>query len=610
MAAATLGLLTHRAENQPLCVLVDDAHLLDHLSAAALAFAARRLLEDPVLLMAAVRSGEDSALLEAGLPVRQLTGLDVAAATELLTAGVGPSAVTEQVDRLVRATGGNPLALLELHSHPARWDTAWPDAPVRVTSAVIEAFRARTDRLSAACRTTLLLAAAGGTDRRLVARASRELGVDPVHLVEATDAGLVRMEGVRLEFRHPLVRAAVYGAAPAPARRAAHAALARATPEEDPDRRAWHQAAAVPDADTDAAAAQALHTVADRARARSAYDVAASALERAAWLSPQESRRSARLIAAAEAAWVAGQGERARAILGDVGSLTAGDLIARSGRLRATIAGRTGSLTTALEVIVRTTEQLGAQEPDAATELWADGVNTAFFRTDTEFLHRAVGALETLAPLVVTARAPVLGQMAAGMARTLTGQGGADQIRSAVAELASGDTLRADPLRAIWLALGPLYLREEGAFRDLVQEALAEVREGTVLGAMPLLLMLVSMDDASTRRWARADSGYHEGLGSPGSPDSTPTWRCCWQRWPGWRPESVGRSPAGSTLPKLSSCVRGTTSWWEASGPRLPWPSSSSEQDAPAPPGTYCSRRRPPCPPAGCRTSTCTRVPT
>ncbi|MGI8947692.1 MAG: AAA family ATPase [Ornithinimicrobium sp.] len=509
VAAATLGLLTHRAEDQPLAVLVDDAHLLDHLSAAALAFAARRLLEDPVVLVAAVRSGEDSALLHAGLPVRQLSGLDLAAATELLAAA-GPATELDQVDRLVRATGGNPLALLELQSHPVRWDTAGPDAPVRVTSAVIEAFRARTDRLSAACRTTLLLAAAGGTDRRLVARASRDLGVDPMHLVEATDAGLVRMEGVRLEFRHPLVRAAVYGAAPAPARRAAHAALARATPEEDLDRRAWHLAAAAPD--TDAAAAQALHAVADRARARSAYDVAASALERAGWLSPEESQRSARLLASAEAAWVAGQGERARAILEGVGALTSGDLIARSGRLRATIATRTGSLATALEVIARTTEQLGPQEPDAATELWADGVNAAFFRADTEFLHRAVGALETLAPLVGTARARVLGQMAAGMARTLTGQGGADQLRAAVAELATGHTLRADPLRAIWLALGPLYLREEGAFRDLVQEALAEVREGTVLGAMPLLLMLVSMDDASTRRWARADSGYHEGI--------------------------------------------------------------------------------------------------
>ncbi|MGB3764205.1 MAG: ATP-binding protein, partial [Ornithinimicrobium sp.] len=162
VAAATLGLLTHRAEDQALAVLVDDAHLLDHLSAAALAFAARRLLADPVLLMAAVRSGEDSALLHAGLPVHLLEGLGATAAAELLAVGAGRSADIDHVERLVRATGGNPLALLELNGQPRRWDTAGPDAPLRVTSAVIEAFQARTDRLSTACRTMLLLAAAGG----------------------------------------------------------------------------------------------------------------------------------------------------------------------------------------------------------------------------------------------------------------------------------------------------------------------------------------------------------------------------------------------------------------------------------------------------------------
>ncbi|MGB3858293.1 MAG: LuxR C-terminal-related transcriptional regulator, partial [Ornithinimicrobium sp.] len=236
------------------------------------------------------------------------------------------------------------------------------------------------------------------------------------------------------------------------------------------------------------------------------------AWERAGWLSPQESQRSERLLAAAEAAWVAGQVERSRTILHAVGALHTGDLVARCGRLRATIALRTGSLATALTVIERTTDQLGPHESDAAAELWAEGVMSALFHVDTDYLRRAVRALETLTPLVVTTRARVLGQMAAGMARTLTGQGGADQIRTAVAELAHGDTLRADPLRAIWLAFGPLFLREEDAYRDLVQEALADVREGTVLGAMPMLLMVVSLDDAGARRWARADSRYHEGI--------------------------------------------------------------------------------------------------
>src|SRR5699024_5226923 len=107
------------------------------------------------------------------------------------------------------------------------------------------------------------------------------LALDPAALTEATDAGLVRA-GPRIEFRHPLVRAAVVGAAPPARLRAVHTALAGATPAADEDRRAWHRAAAATGPD-DVLAAD-LVAVADRARHRSAYDVAATALERAAWL--------------------------------------------------------------------------------------------------------------------------------------------------------------------------------------------------------------------------------------------------------------------------------------------------------------------------------------
>lgn len=110
--------------------------------------------------------------------------------------------------------------------------------------------------------------------------------------------------------------------AAAPGRlRAVRAALAAATPPTDPDRRAWHRAAAV--IGPDAQVATDLDGVAHRARSRSAYDVAATALERAGWLSVSATERVDRLVAAAECAWIAGRGERALTLLGHVGEKTA-----------------------------------------------------------------------------------------------------------------------------------------------------------------------------------------------------------------------------------------------------------------------------------------------
>ncbi|MGA8046332.1 MAG: helix-turn-helix transcriptional regulator, partial [Dermatophilaceae bacterium] len=279
---------------------------------------------------------------------------------------------------------------------------------------------------------------------------------------------------------------------------------------DHPDGRAWHLAEAV--ADTDADAADALQKVAERARARAAYDVVASALSRAAWLSPDEEVRSARLVSAAEAAWIAGQADRARAILDQVELLDSADLTARAGRLRGTLAALTGSLPEAIEVFSRTAEQVRETRPEAAVELWADGVKAGFFRADTAFLTRAVTALEDLLPTVRSTRPAVIGELAAGMARTLTGQGGSAQIRQAVDRLAESDLLRSDPMRADWLVLGPLYLREEGRYRALVREALQDTRVGAALGALGHLLFHVALDDAAGDRWTQAESEYHESI--------------------------------------------------------------------------------------------------
>src|SRR6185312_11705604 len=112
----------------------------------------------------------------------------------------------------------------------------------------------------------------------------------------------------KIEFAHPLARAAMYADAPASERRRVHAALAAALPDRDVDRRAWHLAAA--SIGPDAEAASALAQAGERASARSAYAAAAAAYEHAARLSPDEEERARLLVSAGGAAWLGGDSER------------------------------------------------------------------------------------------------------------------------------------------------------------------------------------------------------------------------------------------------------------------------------------------------------------
>ncbi len=117
--------------------------------------------------------------------------------------------------------------------------------------------------------------------------------------------------GGRLEFRHPLVRSAVYHAAPFAARARAHRTLAEVlTGEQNADRRAWHHAAGVLGTDEEAAAE--LEGTAGRAIERSGHAAASAALERAGELSPDEADRRRRLVSLRARRRMAGeQGARA-----------------------------------------------------------------------------------------------------------------------------------------------------------------------------------------------------------------------------------------------------------------------------------------------------------
>jgi hypothetical protein len=88
-----------------------------------LVFAARRFIADPMLFVAAVRSDERTPLLSAGLPTLTVEGLDAAATAGLLAAARSTQdrwRSTEEALWLQQATGGNPLAILELTRDPSR----------------------------------------------------------------------------------------------------------------------------------------------------------------------------------------------------------------------------------------------------------------------------------------------------------------------------------------------------------------------------------------------------------------------------------------------------------------------------------------------------------
>ncbi len=66
VAISILQLLVESAERAPLLLIVDDAQWLDASTADALAFVARRLESDPIVMMAVLRDGFGSPFLEAG----------------------------------------------------------------------------------------------------------------------------------------------------------------------------------------------------------------------------------------------------------------------------------------------------------------------------------------------------------------------------------------------------------------------------------------------------------------------------------------------------------------------------------------------------------------
>ncbi|KQX07639.1 MULTISPECIES: helix-turn-helix transcriptional regulator [unclassified Leifsonia] len=506
VGAALLGLLTRAADDAPLAIVIDDAHLLDESSASAIAFASRRLSSDPVAVIAAQRTGAPSGL--SGLDTLQLGPLDADAARALVTVDGHRPLSDEEFLRLLETSAGNPLALLELRGRRAELAGAPRDAPVPITGELLAAFSLRQRSLSPPARAVLLLAAIAGGDTDALVQACSAAGLSYSALEEAEAAGLVTLRPGEVRFRHPLVRAAVYTDAEPSARRAGHRRIADALSEGQTDRLAWHRAEAA--IGPDEATATLLDAAAARSAARGAYAVAASQYERAVALSDPGEGRADRLLLAGEQSWLAGDRDRASALLASALDSASSPI----GRARAmsrlgTVEARSGSLARARDLQLGAFAEANGHDPALAVSALADAVESCFFLGDAASALRAGEELERHASADPSNGIPYY---AAGVAQIIGGRAdrGADLIRTGLAQPSRPGA--DDQWRLGWSLTAPMFLRESGPGREAITAAARVARSRAAVGMLPFLLTLLAKDDAASTSWRRADEGYAEAV--------------------------------------------------------------------------------------------------
>ena len=291
VAMAALQILSRAAESASVVACADDAHWLDRASVQVLAFLARRLENEPVVLLAAVRSGFQTPIENAGIRVLDVQRLSPLAAGELLDLRA-PDLHPIMRARVLAEAAGNPLALVELPR--AMPQSGLSLAPTTLTARLEQAFATRLRDLPPMTRLVMLAAA---LDSRASLGEVLAAARTPLSVIEpAVQAGLVDIGEGEIRFRHPLIRSAVRQAANSGEVLEMYRALAEIVSDEE--RRLWHRAMAAVGRDEQVAAE--LERYASAAVRRGAVTAAAAALERAAGLTPNPRIKGHRLVSAAE----------------------------------------------------------------------------------------------------------------------------------------------------------------------------------------------------------------------------------------------------------------------------------------------------------------------
>ncbi|MBV9417805.1 MAG: AAA family ATPase [Solirubrobacterales bacterium] len=492
VALGILTLFSEAAAERPLLCIVDDAQWLDQSSALILAFVSRRLLAEPVGIVVAAREPHEELQHIASLEVRGLATTDARG----LLGSVLRVTLDERVrDRLIAETGGNPLALLELPQNFSASRLAGgfgvPEAG-GVTGRIEQSFVNRLERLPDDTRQMLLLAAVEPVgDPLLLWRASERLGIRLEAAEPAEQDGLVTI-AERVTFRHPLVRSAVYRAASVENRRTAHRAVAEATDREaDPERRAWHLAAAAAQPDEEVAAA--LERSAGRAQARGGLAAAAAFLQRSVALTVDPGRRATRALTAAQTSLQAGAFDAALglAATAETGSL---DELERAqvDLLRARIAFASTRGGVATSSLLRAAKRLEPLDPRLARMSYLEVLSAALFAARLAEPGSGPREVATAVQAAPPASAPRTGAdlLLDGWA-ALFADGcvvAAPTLKEALKKFGDG-TAAADSLHLLWLVdITAPVVWDDARWEVLSERHLELARTRGALGELPLAL--------------------------------------------------------------------------------------------------------------------------
>ncbi len=539
--AATLSLLAAAAEDAgALLAVVDDAQWLDAPSAEALLFAARRLESEGVALLFACRGGSAAAFDPGGsLPKISLSGLDYEAGGELIEQQVEERPPPAILSRLHDVTAGNPLGLIEtvalLSADQLAGAEPLPESlpgGVRLENMLLRSV----EELPSNVQQILLIAAASDSgDIATILRASKTFdGIDAIEAAER--AGVVETEDGHLEFRHPLLRSAIYQRAAPAARQAAQRTLAESTTDETDaaDRRAWHLAAATDGVDVEAA--RLLDRAGANARDRGGHASAASAFARAASLSKEDGERLRRLVEAGTEARYAGRAEEALARFDEALPLSSNPLErARIQQARGSLEAWRGYPMAAHVLLTEEAARVEALDPRRAAIMLAEAAWPCFMAgeiaTGLETAERALALAEptdeperALATVILAEASVLHGQARAGAELLEQCRPALDkglELLGTEQSVGSTPSGRGDPgpdryrdvIRTILMAAQVLtWLEEYGRARKLLTHVIEKSRAHSLLGTLPFALAALSELDFRTGNWVGAYAGASEGL--------------------------------------------------------------------------------------------------